>query len=170
MALPTAWARKLRPMRWSVFRWPMTGSTAERRRSSRLIASVTRLSQRSIGWRRRLARCSWARRRGDKGAGRSCRLLWRAGRRGATRRRRGAIPDAGRRGRGREAAPRERQERPGLLQARPSRRCARKEKEPVGAHEGLARREGRNQGAGARDGGRPEGRRDAGNTLRDTSV
>ena len=34
----------LRPMPWPTFRWPMTGPTAERRRSSRLIVSVTRRS------------------------------------------------------------------------------------------------------------------------------
>src|SRR5664279_4976728 len=31
-----------RPMRCSALAWPMTGSTAERRRSSRLMVSVTR--------------------------------------------------------------------------------------------------------------------------------
>ena len=34
--------RSLRPIRCSPLAWPMTGSTAERRRSSRLICSVTR--------------------------------------------------------------------------------------------------------------------------------
>ena len=37
MASTVAWARKLRPMRCSALRWPITGSMAKRRLRSRLI-------------------------------------------------------------------------------------------------------------------------------------
>lgn len=42
MASPGRWARMLQSMRWSDFSWPLTGSTADRRRSSRLIWPVMR--------------------------------------------------------------------------------------------------------------------------------
>src|SRR5215207_8019677 len=41
IASPALWARSVRPMRCSALRWPITGSTAARRRKARLMAAVS---------------------------------------------------------------------------------------------------------------------------------